>query len=656
MRARHFLAKITPSIIFVAGIGAVQGGAQQAQNLNGPAVLSVNSSVFASFSPLDSDGLGSDIVFGQNRKGPYLLSWKGIHPNSEQVVRDGVALQRDTDYTFDPSAGVLAFSTPLRANQMVRVTYRCDTADSKPNKQDISLPLQWDLWKNGANRLAFRGLYRPDGKATANSPTSLYALQYTGGMRLAPTSEVTSGLFMDLRGGDWLGRSGLRLGEHTKLKTADLAFSYTRAGAQFAQSDVSGLVAGREVLEATSSFNFPRLLAIGTSFRQTTELPDASKATKEDKTSQKGTTTRELGGTLGFDLPKSAGKFTAGRNQTEIVTPDGNSVLKTLDSVRLEETLTKGTQATIGYEAQSNTVRALANGETKTEGSYDQRTLVEFRSRPVDPLLLTGSFRSNFGASGAQDVAGLRLETTPFTKLRDLKLTAAWEDRFQDKGARRSREAMLELPTLPFGRTQISGGFRQSSLPGQERVVGLVNASSRPSRYVEISGNVRVRDGMVANADDPDAVNTYNLKLAVRPFQKLKVTGGFTLNPESEDGNLRKVQSHTLGLETEFGSVSLKGQYGFENEYISNRLQNTLALDLALRLTAWDTLSTGFQGVSTLSKSLTASSTYLLTFTHRLGTAFDFSLSGSYTQRDTDGLPSPDGPDIKAEAKIGLRF
>src|SRR5205823_14745136 len=62
--------------------------------------------------------------------------------------------------------------------------------------------------------------------------------------------------------------------------------------------------------------------------------------------------------------------------------------------------------------------------------------------------------------------------------------------------------------SLP-AQAQISGGFRETSAPGKERTVGLVDAKAHPLRYVEIGGGARFRDGFVdTDRPDPDAVNS----------------------------------------------------------------------------------------------------------------------------------------------------
>ncbi len=608
-----------------------------------------------------ADGAASDIVFGRNVRGPYLLSWKGLRAGSESVVRDGVALARDADYTLDADTGVVAFALPLRPDQIARVSYRCDTPDARPNTSAQSLPLQWNMWERGQNRLTFRTLLQPSSGSekdkTAQTPLS--SLQFAGGMRIARNADLSSGLFLNLGGGDWLERSGLKLREQTRFRQGELAFSYRRAGAQFAQSDADDLKTGREIIEALGALKPLRGLSVATTLRQTTELLDTSKSGDAQSKSARGDTTREAGSVLTLALPTDGGKLEAGRTITTIAAGDGSAQTRTQDSAKIEGTVTRGTQIGVGYESLAGVSAPAKSGDAGAErtATYEQKTSVEVKHRPSEQLALTGAFGSSLSSSGAQDTTGLKVEALPFARIRKLKLTAGWEDTFRADGARRSRQALIELPPLPFGKTTLSGGVQEMSAPGVDRVTRLVNAASRPFRYLEVSGGVRLRDSALPTAaPDPDAVNTYNVKMALATSNRLRLTGKMARNPEGDDGAVRKVQAHALGLETDLGFVSLSGQYGVEDDYLKSRLLNTMELNLSLRLTHWDTLTTGFQGRSTLDQGTDATNTYLMTFTHKLGSAFDLSLSGSMTQRAANGLAAADGPDYKAEAKVGVKF
>ena len=234
------------------------------------------------------------------------------------------------------------------------------------------------------------------------------------------------------------------------------------------------------------------------------------------------------------------------------------------------------------------------------------------------------------------------------------KVSASVEDRYQKEGAYRKRQALLDAPTLPIASTQISGGVQETSAPGQQRLVGLLNGSAKPFRYVEVAGDVRVRTSLLSETTpDPNARNTYGLKMNLTPSKRLRLSGSVLRNPEEGDGSVRRVQRHAVGLESDWGVFALRGQFGLDSEYETAKLTNSAEIGLDLHLTRFDTFTTGFRGASLFDKSASGENTYLLGFTHRLGSVFDLSLSGSMTQPASGDASKPH---LRTEAKIGLRF
>lgn len=492
--------------------------------------LSFGNNVVSGSAPIESqydavNNRQSDVLFGRNVKGPYLLSWKNVRANSEVVQRDGQLMRRDADYTFDADAGTITFTTPLRGEQLARVAYRCDTPNAARNAVAPSAPLQFDLWQQGQNRVSLRALYRPDssGKTTTGGVAST-SLNYLGGWKLSSTSSLNSNLYMGIGSGNIWDNTGMQLSERTKLKTADFGIAYSRAGTQFAQEDATGLKAGREVFEANGALTPLQNLKFNALWRLTNALPDTAKG-------DKGAQTQETGASLALDLKQAQTKIEAGRSQTTLTPTGAAAVVQTQDKVQVEKGLGKTTQANLTYETQASDP---TDGSAKT---YTQRTGVGFKTRPDERVTLSGNFSNSIGTSGGTDIAGLKLESNPFLKMKQLRLLGTWEDRFQADGVRRTREALLELPKFGFGQTLITGGVRQTSLPGKEQFVGLVNGATRPLRYLEVTGGAQFRDGTLNGvAPDPDSVDSYNVKFALSPLKRLRVTGSVGMNPESSDG------------------------------------------------------------------------------------------------------------------------
>jgi hypothetical protein len=611
--------------------------------------------VSAVSTPLDGrDGQFTDVVFGRNVKGPYLLSWKAIRPASEVVTRDGVLLKRDTDYTFDAVSGALSFPTPIMPSQIIRVTYAADTVDSKPNTNTLNLPLQWTLWSQNKNKLTFNSLYHPDAPGANGSAALATSLQYLGSSQLARTSNLTSGLFFDLHGGDWMGRSGARFAEATKWRNADIGASYSYAGALFGQSNASGLTAGREILQANGTFTPLAGLKLTGLVRETNQLLAAASLPAGRPTN--GTQTLESIQGLSLTLPEK-GKVDATRALTTVTDAKGDSVTTTSDAVKVQRQIVQGTQATIGYEAQTIVPTSKIQGEEKDQGTYTQKTLVEVRSAPTKQINVTGSFRNSLGGANAGDSQSLHIEATPIAALKQLKVTAGYEDIYQDSGVQRKREALVDLPTVALVKTQFSGGIQQFDSAGKSQVVEILSAKSSPFRYVQVNGGAKLRQGTLHdNTPDPDVVSTYNVKFALKPSKLLQLTGNVAHNPETDTGAVKRLLSQTIGLESDWGLLLFKGQYGTENAYQTDKYNSLLNLGVDLRLTRFDVLSTAFESRSNFDTSLTSSATYRLGFTHKLGSAFDLNLTGSYTQTLLNGIASADKPELKAEAKVGLKF
>ena len=593
--------------------------------------------------PVVVNGIQYESVAGRDARGPYWLAWRGIRAGSETVERGGSLLRRGTDYFFDANAGTLAFASDLTGSETVHVSYRADTPQSARNEANASVtPLDYDLWTSGANRVSLHSYLDPKRSAGANAPVSL--LQWAGSYRENRHSDFASAFYLDLHGGDWMGRSGIRLSQRSKSKTSDLGFTYTRAGAQFAAPQDSGLQTGTEVFQAQGKFSPEKGLSLLASLKQTTLLPgDGGTAT--------GGVTRNAVGSVSYLLPD--GKVEAGRDITQSVAADGSQIARTQDSAKLETAVAPKTTATAQFESQA----AQSSSKDDSSTTYAQKTQVGFRTNFWKPLTLSGSFRNALGTNGGQDAANLKMEAAPFAALRDLRVTANLEDRYRDTGTERLREGMLELPPLPFGKLKLSGGFRQTYSPDAERWTGLINAEFAPLPFVEISGNSRLRSGTLANNQpDPAFSDGYQVKVALAPVKRFRLTGNMSRNPDQSDGNLKQIASQTFGLETEIGSFGLRGQTGLDNEYLANRLTRTMGLDMSLRLSRYDTLTTGYIGRYLDGTGLSGSATYLFGYTRRMGSAFDLSLTGKMIRNDGDSVSAADRLEYKAEAKLGVRF
>ena len=239
--------------------------------------------------------------------------------------------------------------------------------------------------------------------------------------------------------------------------------------------------------------------------------------------------------------------------------------------------------------------------------------------------------------------------------LHKTKVSAALNDRYDKDGAHRTREAQIQLPTFAAGKTQISGGVQTANAAAQERTIGLLSANSKPLRYLDVTGDARLRDGLLADQKpDPNALNTYGLKLNYAPSKRLKLSGGVTFNPE-QDGAVKRAQRNALGLESDWGLFAFRGQLGLDQDLTASRATDASELGLDLRISRFDTFTTGFRGANIFDRSTSGLNTYMLGYTRRMGALLDLSLNGSLS-RATNSTGDTTKPEIKTEAKLGLHF
>jgi len=132
--------------------------------------------------------------------------------------------------------------------------------------------------------------------------------------------------------------------------------------------------------------------------------------------------------------------------------------------------------------------------------------------------------------------------------------------------------------------------------------------------------------------------------------------GDFARNPDAPGGSVQRVDRQSVGLQATLGMFAFRGKYGIENDYLNSKFSNTADIGLDLRLTRWDTLTTAFKLQNLLDTTLSGQTTYQLGFTHKMGSAFDLSLSGMLTTYDQYGRLDPDKTEMKAQAQLGVHF
>ncbi len=590
--------------------------------------------------------LQTDLILGQNTVGPYRLSWRNAVQGSEMVVVDGRLLQAGRDYTIDWSSGVIRFSVPLPSGELARVTYSVNTPTAVRVLSASYVPLQWNFWQNDNGFLRISSLLRAgDSPASpsASDPRTYSALQFQDRFHLLPTSDLTTGLFLDMHGQDWLRRSGFLLDSTATMRGASFGLSYHRAGTLFAQQGITGLNPGQEIMGLTGTLTPLQSLAIQLTARQTDQLAAESANSLTDNVN---TSDRLLSAAISAKLPQN-GQLAAGSAlETVANAHGGTSTLHNM--VSLSHPLAPTTNATLRFDALSTAPLKASSGAT-----YTQSAGIDVAGSLNSGIHFDTAFINRLTPAGFANDQKVSLSAgIPIDKNQALKVDTLYEDVLGNTGAQRNRSLLLQAP-LQGLRAQLSSGVEYTGTPTNRALVGLFDLSAQPTKGLQLIGTVRLRDMRLhTGAPAPDNVNTYGVQLSYAPLAQLQLTGALYYNPE-QNGQLQQVQREDFGLQTRVGLLMLQARLGLLHNLLNPSRSDTANFSLGFNLTPWDSLTTGLQAQNLFGGPNWAR-TYLLSFTHHFNSVFDFSLSGSISYNGALGAQAQ--PQYAAQAQLGIHF
>ncbi|CCW34548.1 hypothetical protein CTKA_00432 [Chthonomonas calidirosea] len=610
-------------------------------------IMDASGAILPAGSQFDAkNDLQTDLIVGQNTVGPYRLSWRNAVQGSEMVVVDGRLLQAGRDYTIDWSSGVIRFSVPLPSGELARVSYSVNTPTAERVLSASYVPLQWNFWQNDNGFLRISSLLRASDSPTspnASDPRTYSALQFQDRFHLLPTSDLTTGLFLDMHGQDWLRRSGFLLDSMATMRGASFGLSYHRAGTLFAQQGIAGLSPGQEIIGLTGTLTPLQSLAIQLVARQTDQLTAQNANSLTDRV---GTTDRTLSATLSAKLPQN-GQLTAGSALETVANPQGGTATQH-DMVSLSHPLAPHIDATLNFDA-------LATAPLKESGdtTYTQSAGIDVTGSLNPGIHFDTAFTNRLTPAGfANDQKMSLTASIPIDKSQAVKVDTLYEDVLGNMGAQRNRSLLFQTP-LQGLRAQLSSGVQYAGTPTNRALVGLFDLSTQPTKGLQLTGTVRLRDMRLnTGAPAPDDVNTYGVQLSYAPLPQLQFTSDLYYNPE-QNGQLQKVQREDFGLQTRVGLLMLQAQLGLLHNLLSPSRSDTANFSLGFNFTPWDSLTTGLQAQN-LFGGPNWTRTYLLSFTHHFNSVFDFSLSGSISYNGALGTQPQ--PQYTAQAQLGIHF
>ena len=639
----------------------------------------------------------SDLIIGKNTRGPYVLSWKQISPDSDKISVDGVPLQRGVDYTVDCASGTIAFNRALKAGAIARVVYSRNLATSVRAEGGLNLPIELSLLNSGSTSLRFTGLYK-EGANQPNTGTTIFG--FAADRSLGDTSKLNTMFLMSSgpdkgQGSGFLDRSALRLGGTRTAGRLQFKSSYERTGEAFAGGKEYGVKTGMETMDFAAAFAAGKGLTLTNSFNRVTDIGGADKGSTKTLSEQKINYGNASGAALALthrvDTKKAAdgSEKTVSSNRIQASDKFGKSTTASASVAMTSTTLSSDpekaaetTEANFQVQAADKLqVQGAYVGTTSEGAGESSSTKISINAKPVNTVNVKADY-SHAASSLAGDLTagGIHVKADPNKNLSvqvDLSGSDSSLAGIQTSKAVRVQAKATDALSVSAGFSakttadtdDVSKEARMVYQPGQWLKLGGgmllhdvgnetltntdVNASLKPARFITMSGGYK--DRRSSGAKDP--LDTTAMAFALDTTKYLKLTGSYQRNPEdTATGQPLALGSTSLGLQTHLGILSLTGACSTKNDYAAGTQTSEKQFGFGVPLFGRGQLTTGVKLAQAQMGYDLRTTTYSLGYSHQIGSDFSLLLSGSMTEQERDQAAITGGPGFQAEAKVGMKF
>lgn len=635
----------------------------------------------------------TDIFIGKGVTGPYLLTWKGIVPGSEKVMRNSTQLAPSSDYRIDETNGQIYFTTPLGTNEIARVDYLYTPGQSTANSAQTMNPITFNLLSKLQGDLVLNAVLQPsdigNSPAATTTPNPL-DFELGANTRLSSGSSLQSSLYLDTRGGNLLQRSGLSLDQSNNTSLGAFNFHFVRGGSNFAPNVPTNIASGTQVMQGTANFNPVLGIRAAASFAQTEQLTATGIGNKQTTLHENLTGSYRTGTQISL------------LNTQTYLDPTDSSKLATMENnLHLSQRL--------GRASNLDFVLDCVNRSQGGGSSQSNNSTLSFTTQPSKIIKLSGTWLNSFTAPNGSNETTLNMTADPS---KQMNIAASMEDRVQGSSTFHNRQAQLNYNPLknftftggmqdqtnagvqvisenmgasfspsrtlqlsgqlqtgslnstsqaqmkftPLKSFTLTGGVQDQTASGVESISSNMNASVAPSRYLQMTGGVQVRNsnwGFVTSATQPDS---YNLQLALQlPWHKFRMTSGIQTNPCAPNGVYSLQSMQNLGVQSTLGSLDITGNYAYSQDNLDTGWLRQMELQLGWRLAPNTSLNSAYTRNQTMSGGVTTINNYSLSFTRSLGSIFNLSLGGSMMDTFEPGN-APLSRAYQANAQLALRF
>ena len=625
------------------------------------------------------------VFVGQNKTGPYTLGYRNVHDKEIVVQVDGRPLG-ENEFNLDRGKGTVAFKTSLKATSIARVDYLYNPLRSPKNDNPATAPVTLNLLQNANASLQLTALPGAGG-AQGDVNDTLLVVGLSGKGALAGgglTSQILFGTGTPggKRDESLWDRAGLRLGYHAENGANNaLDASFVRAGTGFAPGAGKnfGLDSPLQKWTVGARTRAAAWLSAELQLADQTNLADDSEAaqnnlllrlfgingapaialqrTQNTATTSAGAQTSVVNEKIAAEgrLNKSA-TFAAQGQRTTTEAPAGDKTAVLTGSVAVQAKL-NGTTA-VSAQTQRTTTEASGGDTARTEAAATLATATKDKSAQASVAVKTAT---NETAAGVEAQTNIQVKLSPAP---NLALSAEQTKRVVDPadGKKTGSESVQQSASAELKlvkNTRLTGALARTAENGDTRTVRAeIAGETQAFRYLALAGGVIARDDAATDRDDLD---TQRVRLSVQPFAGWSLSGGLIVNPE-DNGQVSEAIRQEFGLSGRLGGLDLGGGYALTTLAGTAKpasgmgpQSGELSVAVGLRFSRFTQLTSSYKDVFTYGTGATPRGlrAYGLGLTHNLGSAMNFSLGGSLTQ---DKAQVGVSPDVKAEAKLGLKF
>ncbi len=628
------------------------------------------------------------VFVGQNKTGTYTLGYRNVHDKEIVVQVDGRAL-KENEFSVDRGKGMFSFKTSLKATSIARVDYLYEPLRSPRNDNPASAPVTLNLLQNANGSLQLTALPGAGG-GQGDANDALLVLGMSGKASLAGgglTSQILFGTGTPgggkKDGGLW-DRAGLRLGYHAQGGANNaLDASFVRSGAGFAPGAGKnfGMDSPLQKWTVGARARAAAWLSAELQLADQTNLADDSQAAQNDLLLRlfgmngapalalqrsENTTTTGTGAQTSIVNEKIAAEgrlnkaatFAAQGQRTTTENPAGDKTAVLIGSLAVQARL-NATTAVSAQTQRTTTDTPASGGDTaRSETAATLATATKDKSAQASVAVKTAT---NETLAGVEAQTNVQVKVSPAP---NLALSAEQTKRVLDpaddkktgsESVRQSASAELKL----VKNTRLTGALARTAENGDTRTTRAeIAGETQAFRYLALAGGVIARDDVATEGDDLD---TQRVRLSVQPVAGWSLSGGLTINPE-DNGQVAEATRQEFGLSGRLGGLDLGGGYALTTLAGSAKpapgagpQSGELSVAVGLRFSRFTQLTSSYKDVFTYGAGATPRGlrAYGLGLTHNVGSAMNFSLGGTLTE---DKAQVGVSPDVKAEAKLGLKF